>query len=191
MVTMGPREQLPFNLFILIAILFLSCNSEIHDTYYNADSVNIVSKGGVTYIDSFPANGIVYSLNARDTLSVDHFINGKKQGLSRIWYPNRQLKEIRFFDKGRYEGEHKGWWENGRQKFIYHYRNDVFDGNVKEWQSDGLLFRDFNFENGYEHGMQRMWYSNGKIKANYCATGTRQYGLTGTKHCINVFEKRN
>jgi len=187
------QALLRFNALASFILVLFSCdyNEKNSSACYNADSVVITTKGGISSIGSVPITGIVYSLNNNDVLFIDRYLNGKKDGICRQWYPNKQLKEVRYFESGKYESEHKGWWEDGKQKFIYHYKNDEFDGNVEEWQSDGLLFRDFNFKNGYEDGMQRMWYANGKIKANYFATNGRQYGLTGTKHCVNVLEKNN
>ncbi|MFD2932367.1 toxin-antitoxin system YwqK family antitoxin [Spirosoma flavum] len=123
-----------------------------------------------------------------DTAFVCGFNQGKAEGLHRQWYPNHRPKESRHYRKGWQEGEQRGWFPSGRQAFIYHFQNDVYEGNVNEWYSNGRPARTSDYHEGHENGLQRLWYADGSLKANYVARNGRNYGFTGVKNCVNVWD---
>ena len=181
------------NLLWLSCLLLLSCNSRIDQRqatfFILADTVNVVTKQGITYINSDKANGILFSLhNKKDTAFIKPYTKGKEDGMVKTWYDNGQQNEIRNYEKGWQQGEAKAWWPNGKQKFIYHFTNDVFEGNLKEWAINGMLARDMNYSKGQEEGPQKLWYDNGMLRSNYIIKNGRRYGLLGTKNCINVVD---
>jgi antitoxin component YwqK of YwqJK toxin-antitoxin module len=173
-------------LFALIGCLACQSGRNEKPAYYNADKISIHSKGGITYSNTIPITGIVFSLNANgDTSFSIPYRNGKEHGFSRHYHDNGQMKSLRCSENGWKEGEHTGWFENGQKQFVYHFTNDMFDGNQKEWLSNGTLYSDLNYVKGSENGSQRIWYTNGKIKTNYIIKNNRRYGLLGTKNCVN------
>ena len=179
---------------LLIAVLF-SCRAkdviQIPALWVNADKEYFEQKQGVLYLHHQPFSGHQYALFENgDTAFVSAFYNGREEGLAKEWYANKQLKEIRRFANGKKVGEHKGWWENGRQKFIYHFAEDVFNGQVKEWYANGQAFRHMNYSKGYETGLQRIWQPDGSVFANYEVRNGRNYGLTGTTHCLQSISNR-
>jgi hypothetical protein len=46
-----------------------------------------------------------------------------------------------------------------------------------------------HYHEGREEGMQQIWRPDGALHANYAAINGRNYGLTGTLHCKNVFSR--
>ncbi len=174
-------------------LLWLSCTTRVNQPqatfFILADTVNVVTKQGITYVNDVPANGILFSLyNKKDTAFIKPYSNGKENGTVRTWYNNTQQNEIRHYENGWQQGEAKAWWPNGKQKFIYHFTNDVFEGNLKEWSVSGMLARDMNYAKGQEEGPQKLWYDNGLLRSNYIIKNGRRYGLLGTKNCVNVVD---
>lgn len=134
-------------------------------------------------------SGWQYQLSpARDTLFVGAFNQGQAEGFHRQWYANRQLREIRHYQKGWQEGEQRGWFESGRQAFFYQFRNDQYEGIRKEWYRNGQPALYGHYHDGQESGVQQQWFANGVLKVNYVARNGRNYGFTGVKNCVNVWD---
>jgi len=165
--------------------------SRIKRLYYKADSVKVMNKQGITYINDSIANGYIILLNTtNDTLALDGFLNGKKQGRCYTKYTYKHYRSVENYIKGKAEGWQRKWWENGILKYEAHFQQDVFDGRLREWNPKGVLMRENRYVNGQEEGKQRMWYDNGKLRANYMVKDGRTYGLTGTMNCSNAAEMK-
>ncbi len=189
-----------FNTSIICFMLLNGCSNktglrgqaQIPRVFINTADPTLRRSEGMLYLGQGPFSGWEYELyDNGDTALLTSFYNGREAGVSRCWYPNKQLKEIRRYDNGRKAGEHKGWWENGQLRFVYHFGNDEYEGTVQEWYPDGQLFRSMNYRQGKEEGMQQIWRPNGTLHANYAVKGGRNYGLTGTMHCKNIFKDGN
>jgi antitoxin component YwqK of YwqJK toxin-antitoxin module len=120
-----------------------------------------------------------------DTAIFTGYLNGLEEGVSKKWYPNKQLFEIREYHQGKKTGTHKGYWENGNKKFEYHFLNGEHNGSAKEWYENGQDYKFFHYKMGYEEGSQKAWWENGVIRANYVVKNGRRYGLIGLKLCMN------
>ena len=133
--------------------------------------------------------GKTFTLNAKgDTTAMAEYRKGMEEGTCYAWYHNGQLKEERMYSKGKRIGIHRGWFANGQLKFRYHYENDLMHGLAEEWYASGKPCKVMHYKNGYEAGLQRMWDEDGSVRANYEARHGRNYGLTGTKNCANVWK---
>lgn len=153
----------------------------------NAAKVSISQSGPLTLINGKPANGLLFQLGDKgDTVFAVPYLDGKENGWSRSYYPNKQRRELRYYRNGWKQGEHKGWYPDGRLAYVYQFKDDVYNGVVKEWSPQGILFRDMNYERGIEVGRQVIRYADGKIKSNYVIKNGVRYGLLGTKNCVNV-----
>jgi antitoxin component YwqK of YwqJK toxin-antitoxin module len=185
-------RSLVLSIIILPLSTCYSCRNtpEAPDVFVNAATNGFVQRQGVLYWKNKPFSGNQYALYATgDTAFVTPFYNGREYGVAKQWYANRQLKEVRHFVHGRKTGVHTGWWENGQLQFVYHFSEDAFEGAVQEWYSNGRLFRQMHYTNGTENGLQQIWQPNGSVFANYEALNGRNYGLTGTMHCKNYWDK--
>lgn len=183
-------------LFILILIvqlsIFGSCRNTpvVPNVFVNAATNGFVQRLGVLYWNGQLFSGNQYALHpSGDTAFITPFYHGREYGVSKQWYANKQLKEVRHFVHGKKTGIHTGWWDNGRLQFVYHFGEDVFEGSVKEWYANGRLFRQMHYTKGTENGLQQVWQPDGRVFANYEARNGRNYGLTGTMHCKNYWDK--
>lgn len=123
-----------------------------------------------------------------DTAFVGGFSEGRAEGFHRHWYSGHRPKEIRHFQRGWQEGEQRGWFDSGKPAFVYQFGNDVYDGVRKEWYPNGQPALDGHYQHGQENGWQRQWFANGVLKVNYVARHGRNYGFTGVKNCVNVWD---
>lgn len=161
-----------------------ACNDNARSIWVNLSGGDVVTKGGITYMNGKAFTGNVYSVYSNgDTAFIGTYEDGKKKGVFTEWYPNGAQKTLTHYKNGRKNGMYKGWYADGKPKFECAYKDDIYNGNVKEWFPDGQLYKDFNYVNGQEEGMQKMYWDNGKPRANYQSKNGRKYGLTGIKNC--------
>lgn len=167
-------------------VIFL--NQMIPKKYILQSSLNIETKSGSVFFDNKKFSGFLYQLhsNNKDTLFIQGYYNGLESGLSKKWYSNKKIMEVRNYLDGKKNGKQIVFWENGNKKFEFMARNDAYEGEMKEWSMDGKLIHIGNYKNGQEEGTQKLWYDNGKIRANYVIKNGKRYGLLGTKNCSNV-----
>ncbi|MHA7943873.1 toxin-antitoxin system YwqK family antitoxin [Formosa sp. 3Alg 14/1] len=149
------------------------------------------TKNNMLYVYDTIYSGFVYELHPKtaDTLLMEGYYNGLKEGVSKKWYAKNQVMEIRHYNSGQKNGMQTAYWENGYKRFEYTAKDDAYEGELKEWNSDGFLFHLANYKNGQEDGAQKLWYDNGKIRANYVIVEGKRYGLLGTKNCVNVSDR--
>ena len=120
------------SLYILLIILF-SCSDQ---SRYLVEEI-ISPNDSLTYLkkDMSLLNGDVYSshyyksdinrstFNIKDTLFIGKYKNGKKEGLFRTYWKNKQLKEEKNYKNGNLEGDNKKYYENGKILSIINYEN--------------------------------------------------------------------
>ncbi len=182
------------SLFCLVLSL-IDCQSEKPDTSaiptvsVSADVPGWQRHDGQLWLNGQPFSGYQHLCTDQgDTVFVATYLHGKAEGLHRQWYPNGQLKEVRHYQNGWQEGEQRGWYESGKQAFVSQFENDVYEGSRKEWYANGKPALDGNYHEGQENGPQRQWFDNGSLKANYESRNGRNYGFTGVKNCVNVWD---
>lgn len=192
---MAHRVQLLIN-SLLAGLLFMtvSCNTndaevnKIPDKVINADTANISILNGLFYQNKnlFSGTLVLFYKGTNDTAEITKYLFGTEHGEWKKYYPNKRLKEKRFFTNGTKTGEYIAWWENGKKQLDYFFVADEYEGTCKEWNKEGFLNKIMNYKKGHEEGHQQWWYDNGRIKANYVIKDGRRFGLLGTKNCINV-----
>jgi hypothetical protein len=192
------RQVRLLNSYLLVVGLLLSlfgCRQQNpRDNTIPAQFVSALSLGwqrheGQLWLNGEPFSGWQYQLwPDGDTSFVGAFYEGKAEGLHRYWYADQRQKEIRHYQNGWQEGEQRGWFESGKLAFVYHFRNDIYEGRCQEWYQSGQPAQDKHYQNGQESGSQKMWFAEGSLKANYVARNGRNYGFTGVKNCINVWD---
>lgn len=161
---MALPERLRNNLFFIFFIFLISC-STMPEKINSSDKDLKKEEGVYTY------NGYVYS-----GMLEEYDANG------------RLLSEVKLVD-GKKEGLSKFYWPNGKLKCEANYQNGIYHGSVVRYFENGNLFSSFNYNHGQESGKQQMWKSDGRIKVNYEVINGRKYGLTGVKNCVNVLEE--
>jgi hypothetical protein len=134
-------------------------------------------------------SGFAYRLNEQgDTIELASFFNGVKEGVQKKYYTKLHPEEERFFINGRKEGRHRGWWPDGKMRFDFTCYNDEYEGEFREWAMSGMLIKCFHYQKGYETGSQRLWWSDGKVRANYVIRNGKRYGFLGYKICANPYD---
>lgn len=174
-------------LFILYSFFWLfSCERE--ELVIDKVSTELELINGLLHYQKNPFSGLLVSRYDDASFKMKlQYLEGRKDGYEKQWYPNGELSQSRLYSQGIKIGNHIGRWNDGVQKFNYHYNEKgEYDGSRKEWYKNGQLVRDFNYSNGKEIGSQRMWTDKGKIRANYEVKNGERFGLIGLKKCYTV-----
>lgn len=129
---------------------------------------------------------IVLFPGTSDTLSIQHFYQGKEHGRWAKYYAPNKLQEERFFNNGIKVDTLRIWWKNGVLQALYPFKNGEYEGECSEWNENGKLIRRLHYSQGHEVGLQQQWYDDGSVRSNYIIQDGRRYGLLGTKNCVNV-----
>ena len=155
---------------------------------FNVEIFDFNSKNGIFFKNKTPFTGRVFKLheNGLDTVYIQSYFKGVKNGQFVRFYPKNRIFEKRNYINGKKEGIHIGYWEDGSLAFEYNLKDDEYNGSLKEWNRNGQIIKSFNYVNGYENGSQKLWFDNGEVRSNYVIKNNRRYGLLGTKNCINV-----
>ena len=189
-----------YYILLIISIIFSSCKEEKDENgsintkatetalFISTQSKELKIQDNILYFKNKKFTGILYMLdnNQRDTLSIEGYSDGILNGVSKKWFSNAQLMEMRHYTNGQKNGKQIAYFENGKKKFEFIAIDDHYEGELLEWNIDGSLIHLATYKNGQEEGTQKMWYDNGKIRANYVMLNGKRYGLLGTKNCKNV-----
>ena len=150
------------------------------ENFFTGYQFGLYKNGDTVFINSY-FNGVEEGVQKK-------WYENKQLAEQKKWYDNRQLAEQRFYINGKKEGTHKGWWPDGKPKYIFEADNDEYNGEFKEWYASGLLGKQFHYTNGQEEGSERLWWDNGTVRANYVIRNGKKYGLIGLKTCMNPYD---
>ena len=174
---------------LLLLVIFGCINLDSKEVKsFNVEIFDFNSKNGIFFKNKTPFTGRVFKLheNGLDTVYIQSYFKGIKNGQFLRFYPKNRIFEKRNYINGKKEGIHIGYWEDGSLAFEYNLKDDEYNGSLKEWNRNGQIIKSFNYVNGYENGSQKLWFDNGEVRSNYVIKNNRRYGLLGTKNCINV-----
>lgn len=189
--------------FTLVTTILFSCNQNKNQT---KDSINkIVIRNilvdqsilvlnpnkGVWNYNNIPFNGYAIVYHKNDTLKQKTgFYNGKKQGVSKEWFPNGQLRIESYYHQNALTNTYKAWRLDGVLESECFYVDGKKEGVEKIWYPNGMLSKERNLTNGKENGLQRAWLKNGKIYVNYEARNGRVFGLKRANLCYKLNDEK-
>lgn len=98
-------------------------------------------------------------------LSNGTLLNGKKEGVWRVFGPDGTLWIEHRFRNGQLEGVSTTWDSSGRQQEDAEYHGDRLDGTTRGWFTDGVEAYSYSFRDGVRDGVWTEWYENGHLRA--------------------------
>lgn len=179
-----------FLIFITVFFIF-SCNDssniDIPNHVILSKNFNLTIDGKFLLYKNEKFSGYLEEVNSNNIkVSRTGYLNGRKEGIQKIWYDKNKISEIRFYKQGKKVGIHELFWDNGNKKMISYFKNGEHNGEMTQWHQNGKIYKKFNYINGFEEGNQKIWNDKGILKANYDVVNGRRYGLTGIKNCKSV-----
>jgi antitoxin component YwqK of YwqJK toxin-antitoxin module len=111
---------------------------------------------------------------------------GKENGMATgVYNTGEKLVENTFVD-GKREGVFKQWWPNGNYRYLFNYEKDKMQGNQWVFFPSGKKREAGSYAHGEKQGLQRVWDEEGKLVSNYVLKNNRRYGVIAVKSCIPV-----
>jgi antitoxin component YwqK of YwqJK toxin-antitoxin module len=176
------KESNPFSLLIDISMI-------PKDTI-RMDIKNLKLDNGVYYLNQKAFSGFIEELDSKKTISMGSYLNGKQEGITKTYYPNRAIRDNRSYKDGKAFGRHFGNWQNGKIRFDFNYVNEKREGLQKQWYETGAPYAFLTFKNDREDGMQKAWRENGKLYINYEAKDGFRYGLQKSALCYTLRKEK-
>ncbi|NOZ34245.1 MAG: toxin-antitoxin system YwqK family antitoxin [Chlorobi bacterium] len=151
------RKIYTIGLLILITFNFLNAQSfEI----FKGDTVNVIDKNNFKqgyWIEHRPFS--------EKKIQAGNYIDGKKEGVWKAWYPSGKLKSEITYKYGEKYGKAKILFENGNTAEEGVWLKDKWVNKYKAYYQNGKLSYVWNYnEFGTRSGYQRYYYENGNIK---------------------------
>ena len=92
------------------------------------------------------------------------YVNGKKEGLWKFYYPSGKIKQEVTYKNNRPNGFVRIYYENGNVSEEGIWKGNKWVGKYKYYHKNGKLAYDWNYnENGKRDGVQKYYYENGNI----------------------------
>jgi antitoxin component YwqK of YwqJK toxin-antitoxin module len=108
--------------------------------------------------------GIGYEYYADSTIrSESTIVDGKLEGMTKIFFENGKLEEIRSFKKGMMHGKWEKWNKDQVRVAEANYKNNLKDGKWFVWDDKGTLRYDMTYEQGKKVGTWYMYDDKGKL----------------------------
>ena len=104
------------------------------------------------------------------------YLNGKKNGLEKIYTNNRLHFEKTYLD-GKRDGFHKIYWKNGQINILTQWKNNQIIGIVKEYYTDGKLYATKPYKNGLINGVVKYFYKNGSLQSERYFKDSQKEGI--------------
>ena len=97
--------------------------------------------------------------------------NGRKNGLTVIFFPNGKKNELRMYKNNLLHGTWETWNQQGQKTAEANYANDKKNGKWYVWDDNGVMRYDMTYFEGEKAGTWSMWNSKGEL------TGQKEYSL--------------
>ena len=152
--------------------------------YYQNGKVRTISmiseNGDVAHTSSWFPNGKLmakgkYFNQQRDSLwqffseydgalvSEEFYVDGKKHGAEKIFYPGKGVAEIIPWNAGIKEGKWEQFYDDGAQKLVGTYKNDEREGPIKTFFVTGKTLVTGKYTKGHKDGTWIYYDDNGKV----------------------------
>ena len=115
---------------LVCLILFTSCTKSID---YNKEKSNFEVREEITYYKGTPFTGEIFEKDENGKLKYKINIkDGKRDGLSEVYYENGQLLVKENFKDGNKNGLYESYYKNGQSKYKLNYK----DGKREDGSSE-------------------------------------------------------
>ncbi len=183
------------HIILLFFVSLCACGPLVEGVSQAAQEINktelsLRANEGLFYYKEKPFSGTALTYLANGTLvESERFVNGKRHGLLKKWYPDGTQSYQAHYQDGLLHGAGNSWWPNGQMRTASNYVDGVTHGKQKQWYRSGVIFKEINLMQGKEQGLQKAWRENGKIYNNYEAKNGRIFGLKRSKLCFELSEE--
>ncbi len=152
---------------IFIAVVLLLKMNLAHATFLQKkDSINFTDANDKRQGKWVIYNATAHRPNYTDDQKVEEgiYMDGKRIGIWKEYYPNGNLKSKITYDKGRPNGYAMMYHDNGKIKEEGLWQNSRWIGDYKLYYDNGQVQQEFKFnQSGNREGGQKYYFENGQV----------------------------
>ena len=141
-------------------VKFFSENSDSAKVEYYNDKGIVVSKGSMVK-KSRVGKWLYFNDDGETIMTEENYENGSLNGLSKTFYPNGKLTEVKIYKNGKLEGNLKRYADNGILIDDLNYSEGKLEGLAKYFNLKGELTYTGFYENDVKVGDWE-YFENGK-----------------------------
>lgn len=120
-----------------------------------------------------------------DVIEEGKFVNSRKEGVWRKYYPGGQIKSEITYIKGRPTGSFETYFPNGQLEEKGNWKGRVYTGSFERYYEDGTLSQKKNFnEKGKTEGVVEYYHTNGQLELAFSTNNGKESG-TATRYWPN------
>ena len=154
-------------------------------------AVSIARETGLRVVDGVAFTGRAVERFANGRLAREEvFVDGRRHGVLRRWFPDGQIAYEAWYEAGRRHGVAQSWWHDGTLRSSTPYRNDAVHGVAWQWYDDGQPYKRGHYAQGQPTGLQQGWRRNGALFSNFEYRNGRAYGLRNANLCVEVDDEQ-
>ncbi len=146
----------------IIATRTFSDNGTVAQTTFYDQNKNIVSQGK-TVNRLKEGEWKYFHKSSKDVLSVENYINGKLEGVRKVYFIGKIIAEATTYVNGIKNGSYKKYTEKGIVLEESNFVNGKYEGQAIFRDSEGKMAAKGNFIEGGKKGLWQ-YYTNGKLK---------------------------
>ncbi len=148
-------------------------DNSCYTIFYN-QSKNKVSEGKLIN-KQYEGEWKYYHENSPQIMTIEHYVNGKLNGLRTVYYPSGKIAEETNYKNGKKEGSYKNYAENGIVFEESNYKNGEYEGMAIFRNAQNVVVAKGMYVNGKKEGIWEM-NTNGKItKENMSKKKVRKF----------------
>jgi antitoxin component YwqK of YwqJK toxin-antitoxin module len=171
--------------FRIITLLFfffissLSLNAQTFELGANGDTINVTDASGQRqgYWRIKNAEKNLPGYEPEQVVEEGKYINGKKEGVWKQYFPNDKLKSEITYVNNIPNGYSKFYYKNGNISEEGIWKINKWDGSYKYYYENGQIAYDWNFLNGKREGKQKYYYENGQVHYDGEWSGGQENGV--------------
>jgi len=114
--------------------------------------------------DKLSGLSVTYGMYSEMPLSQINYIDGVKNGVSKLYYDNGKIQEEAIYKAGVKEGPSKWYSSAGRLLALYNYHNGQFEGVQETFYENDSVQTATMYSNNIINGGYKEFYRNGIIK---------------------------
>lgn len=166
--------------YILI-VLFIACKTANAQSLVNNDtSHNFTDATGKKQGKWIILNSMIHKPDYTDNQKVEEgkYIDSKKIGIWKEYYPNNNLKSKITYENNRPSGYAIMYHDNGKIKEEGLWKNNRWVGDYKLYYENGQVQQEFKFNaTGKREGSQKYYHENGQTMIEGNWAGGREAGV--------------
>lgn len=168
--------------YLLYAFIFLFCLSG-----FQAQTSKVINGETVNVIDANRKRQGQWIITARSNINIGYtdgelleegnYINGRKEGIWKKYFPGGKLKSEIFYAGSRPKGPYTLYYENGNVEESGNWARTKNTGEFKRFHPNGKVAQSFTFTpSGQRSGKQTYYYANGNVRLEGTWTGGVETG---------------